>query len=59
MAEAFGDMSKASTGRRDMLTKRNFFDMSAGYVDGIDMTTSVKRREVKIAMPVILISARN
>jgi len=33
--------------------------MSAGYVDGIDMTTSVKRREVKIALPLILISARN
>jgi len=59
MVKAFGDMSTASTGRRDMFMKRDFFDMSAGYVDGIDMAISVKRREVKIAAGLILISAIN
>jgi len=59
MVKAFGDMSTASTDRRDMFMKRDFFDMSAGYVDGIDMAISVKRREVKIAAGLILISAIN
>lgn len=31
-----------------MFTKRDFFDTSRGYVDGIDMTAATEGHEVKI-----------
>lgn len=42
-----------------MFKKRDFFDTSRGYVDGIDMTATVERHEVKIAAGLILISGLN
>jgi len=46
----------ATTCLEDMFKKAAFFDTSPGYVDGITMTATVERHEVKIAAGLILIS---
>jgi hypothetical protein len=52
-------MVTPSTCRHDMFKESVFFDTSSGYVDGIDMMAVMKRREVKIAAGLILISGLN